>query len=76
MRRPASRPPSLAKYPHLARDAGISSGAPIVRGTRTTVRAIAEYHQRVGMSAEEIVAALPHLRAAEVHAALAYYFDH
>jgi hypothetical protein len=28
------------------------------------------------MSADDILMALPHLRAAEVHAALAYYFDH
>ncbi len=72
----ARRPPPLSKYPHLTRDAGISSGAPIVRGTRTTVRAIAEYHQRLAMSADDILMALPYLRLAEVHAALAYYFDH
>lgn len=74
--RRAPRPPALSKYPHLTRDAGISNGTPIIRGTRTTVRAVAEYHQRVGMSADDIVMALPYLRAAEVHAALAYYFDH
>lgn len=70
------RPPALSKYAHLTRDAAIARGAPIVRGTRTTVRAIAEYHQRVGMSADDIPMELPYLRAAEVHAALAYYFDH
>ena len=70
------RPPSLSKYPHLARDPAISAGAPIIRGTRTTVRAVAEYHQRLGMSADDILMALPHLRLAEVHTALAYYFDH
>ncbi len=76
-RRPAPRrPPPLAKYPHLVSDPAISEGAPIVRGTRTTVRALAEYHQRLGMSADDILMALPHLRAAEVHAGLAYYFDH
>lgn len=72
----AQRPPPLSKYPHLTRDAGISSGAPIIRGTRTTVRAVAEYHQRLAMSADDILMALPYLRLAEVHSALAYYFDH
>lgn len=74
--RRAPRPPALSKYPHLTRDAGISNGAPTIRGTRTTVRTVAEVHQMVGMSADDIVMALPYLREAEVHAALAYYFDH
>lgn len=74
--RRAPRPLALSKYPHLTRDADISNGAPIIRGTRTTVRAVAEYHQRAGMSADDILMALPYLRAAEVYAALAYYFDH
>ncbi len=37
---------------------------------------MAEYHQWLGMSADDIRTALPHLRLAEVHTALAYYFDH
>ena len=72
----ARRVPALSRYPHLTSNPAIAGGSPIVRGTRTTVRAIAEYHQRLGMSADEILMALPYLRLAEVHAALAYYFDH
>jgi hypothetical protein len=30
----------------------------------------------MGMSVDEILQSLPHLSPAQVHAALAYYFDH
>jgi uncharacterized protein (DUF433 family) len=36
---------------------------------------VAGYYQ-LGMSVDEILQSLPHLTAAQVHAALAYYFDH
>ena len=39
------------------------------------MRAIAGYYQ-MGMSADEIIQSLPHLTLAQLHAALAYYFDH
>ena len=45
-------------------------------GTRTRVQdvyALAEIH---GKTPDEIVQALPHLTLAQVHGALAYYFDH
>lgn len=62
-------------YPHLARNPRIAGGAPIVKGTRITVRAIAGYYQ-LGMSVDEILQSLPHLTQSQVHAALAFYFDH
>jgi uncharacterized protein (DUF433 family) len=45
-------------------------------GTRTRVQdiyALAEIH---GLMADQIVEQLPHLTLGQVHAALAYYFDH
>ena len=30
----------------------------------------------MGMSADEILTTLPHLKPSQVHSALAYYFDH
>jgi hypothetical protein len=39
------------------------------------VRAIAGYYQ-LGMTVDEILQSLPHLTQAQVHAALAFYFDH
>ena len=52
-----------------------TGGAPIIEGTRITVRAIAGYYQ-LGMSVDEILQSLPHLTQSHVHAALAFYFDH
>jgi len=53
----------------------ILSGEPVVRGTRTPVRAIAE-HWKFGDAPEEIARKLPHLRLAQIFAALGYYDDH
>ena len=60
---------------HVTREPGISGGEPIISGTRISVRHIVERAQ-AGQSVDEILAALPHLTAAQVHAALAYYYDH
>lgn len=62
-------------YPHITRSRSILSGIPVVTGTRTPVRAIAGYYQ-MGMSTDEILQSLPHLTLAQLHAALAFYFDH
>ncbi|HHC23821.1 MAG TPA: DUF433 domain-containing protein [Desulfobacterales bacterium] len=59
----------------MASDREILNGVPIVKGTRIAVRCIAGYYQ-MGMSTDEILISLPHLTASQVHAALAYYFDH
>ncbi len=50
-------------------------GEPIIRGTRTPVRAIVELY-RSGISPEEIPTHLPHLKLAQVFDALSYYSDH
>lgn len=62
-------------YPHIVTDSRIAGGAPIIKGTRIAVRAIAGYYQ-LGMSVDEILQSLPHLTQSHVHAALAFYFDH
>ena len=61
-------------YPHIVTDTRIARGAPIIKGTRIAVRAIAGYYQ-LGMSVDEILQSLPHLTQSQVHAALAFYFD-
>ncbi|OGH55728.1 MAG: hypothetical protein A3G34_00680 [Candidatus Lindowbacteria bacterium RIFCSPLOWO2_12_FULL_62_27] len=48
----------------------------VVAGSRIRVSQIAVEHERLGMTAEEIVNAHPHLRLFQVHEALAYYFRH
>jgi uncharacterized protein (DUF433 family) len=53
----------------------IHDGEPILTGTATPVRAIAELWNQ-GMAAEEIPVHLSHLKLHQVFAALAYYLDH
>jgi uncharacterized protein (DUF433 family) len=62
-------------YPHITPNSRIASGAPIIKGTRIAVRAIAGYYQ-LGLTVDEILQSLPHLTQSQVHAALAFYFDH
>lgn len=47
-----------------------------IEGTRVRVQDVALLAEVDGKSPDEIVAALPHLTLAQVHAALSYYFDH
>ena len=54
---------------------GILSGEPVIRGTRTPIRAIVETW-RMGVPPEEIPSHLPHLTLAQVFAALSYFADH
>jgi uncharacterized protein (DUF433 family) len=60
---------------YIVNDNQILGGEPIIRGTRTPVRAIVETW-RLGVPAEEIRSALPHLTLAQVFDALSYYSDH
>jgi uncharacterized protein (DUF433 family) len=45
-------------------------------GTRVRVQDIYSFSEVQGLSPEEISRSLPHLTLAQIHAALAYYFDH
>jgi uncharacterized protein (DUF433 family) len=47
-----------------------------ITGTRVRVQDVYVDSEVLGKSPEEIIASLPHLTLAQVHAALAYYFDH
>lgn len=69
-----SLPAKKLQYPHIISNPEIAQGVPIINGTRITVRTIAGYYQ-MGMDVDEILATLPHLSPAQVHSALAYYFD-
>lgn len=60
---------------YITADANILSGEPIIKGTRTPVRAIVEIW-RLGVPAEEIPTGLPHLTLAQVFGALSYYSNH
>jgi uncharacterized protein (DUF433 family) len=60
---------------HIECTEGIAGGKPRVAGHRITVENIAIWHDRLGMSVDEIAHEYD-LTLADVHAALAYYFDH
>jgi len=66
---------SRTGHVHITRGAGILSGEPIIKGTRTPVRAIAEWW-KFGASPEEILENLPYLTLAQVFDALSCYADH
>lgn len=53
----------------------ILSGGPMVLGTRTSVRAVAELW-RLGLQPEEVVRRLPHVTPAQVFDALGYYSEY
>ncbi len=63
------------EHRYIERDDDILGGEPIVRGTRTSVRAIVELW-RLGVAPEEIPTHLPYLTLAQVFDALSYYADH
>ena len=62
-------------HPHITRIPDVCGGRPVVRGTRIPVQTIVGYYKQ-GLSADEILAGLPHLTAAQVLDALSYYHDH
>jgi uncharacterized protein (DUF433 family) len=63
------------EHAYIVRDPAILYGEPVVKGTRTPVRAVVE-NWRLGLSPEEIVVHLPHLTLAQVFDSLSYYSDH
>ena len=60
---------------HIEITPGVMGGKPRIAGRRITVQDIVIWHDRLGRSADEIATEYD-LTLADVHAALAYYFDH
>ncbi|MEQ8385909.1 DUF433 domain-containing protein [Coleofasciculus chthonoplastes] len=65
----------LTEHCHIVRNDEILNSEPIIKGTRTPVRAIVEMW-RIGVSPEEIPQRLTHLGLSQVFDALSYYLDH
>ncbi len=63
------------EHPYIVRAPGVCGGSPIIKGTRITVRLIAQLY-KAGETVEEIIQAYPHLSAAAVYDAISYYLDH
>ena len=60
---------------HIESREGVCGGKPCVAGTRIRVWDIYVHHEVRGMTPDEIVAQYPELSLADVHAAMAYYWD-
>lgn len=67
--------PIATEHRYIVRDERIHGGEPIIKGTRTPVRAIVELW-RLSYTPEEIQFHLPHLTLAQIFDALSYYCDH
>jgi uncharacterized protein (DUF433 family) len=63
------------EYRYIERVAGICGGRPVIKDSRTPVKAIVGYY-KLGLSIEEILEGLPHLTPAQIYEALSYYHDH
>jgi uncharacterized protein (DUF433 family) len=63
------------EYRYIEQVPSICAGRPIIKGTRTPVKAIVGYY-KMGLSVEEVLEGLPHLTPAQVYEALSYYHDH
>lgn len=61
--------------PHIAISEDVAGRKPRIAGHRITVQHIVIWHERIGLSADEI-ASNHGLSLAEIYAALTYYYDH
>ncbi|MBA3357702.1 MAG: DUF433 domain-containing protein [Pyrinomonadaceae bacterium] len=59
----------------ISKNDEILGGKACIAGYRIRVMDIVIWHEDLGMSPDEIVAAYSELSLSDVHAALAYYFD-
>jgi uncharacterized protein (DUF433 family) len=66
--------PKLA-YPHITKRSGVRGGKACIDLTRICVNSVVFLHQE-GKSPEQILVEHPDLSLAQIHAALAYYYDH
>jgi uncharacterized protein (DUF433 family) len=71
---PGTVVPVIAEF--IAVQAGYCGGKPHIIGHRIKVQHIAIWHERAGMTPEEIVVTYPSLSLPAVFAALAYYHSH
>src|SRR3954466_6825091 len=55
---------------------GYCGGEPHILGHRIKVRHVVVWHEQMGMTPTEIAVTYPTITLAQVHAALAYYYDH
>jgi uncharacterized protein (DUF433 family) len=61
---------------HITKTPGVCGGRACIAEHRVRVQDIVVWHEERGYCADEIVDMFPGITLADVHAALAYYFDH
>lgn len=61
---------------HIEITEGICGGKPRIAGHRIKVQDIVIWHEKMGMSPDEIIFHHPSITLADVYAALSYYHDH
>ena len=61
---------------HIVSTPDIFGGKPCVAGHRIRVMDIVCWHEKRGLSPDEILDLCPDLELADIYAALTYYFDH
>src|SRR5947208_15813188 len=66
--------PTIAE--HIEITPGVCGGKPRIAGHRIKVQHVVVWHERMGLSPDEIVSQHPGLTLGDVYAALAYYHDH
>jgi uncharacterized protein (DUF433 family) len=64
----------LREHIHIIQGAGGPTAR--IAGHRIRVQDVAIWHEKLGMTADEIVDQYPTISLADVYAALAYYWDH
>ena len=60
----------------IVRDPEHSDGAPTIEGTGIRVKDVATAYEHSGYEPDEITQLYPDLGLADIHRALAYYYDH
>jgi len=61
---------------HIQITPGVCGGKPHIAGHRIRVQEVVIWYEHQGMAPDEIVYHYPSITLADVHAALAYYYDH
>jgi uncharacterized protein (DUF433 family) len=61
---------------HITKTPGVCGGRACIAGHRIRVMDIVGWHEWRGYTAAQVAEMFPGITRADVHAALAYYFDH
>ena len=60
---------------HITKTPGVCGGKACIAGSRIRVMDIVGWHEHSKQTPDEILNSFPQLTRADIHAALAYYFD-